>query len=86
MANLWTAQSKDSFSILLIYGSKFVVLAVECCANSDSLHTLISMLEVNSVAPDFTLADHLGRQVSLSSFKGKQHVLLLFYPLDFTPT
>ena len=44
------------------------------------------MLEVNSVAPDFTLADHLGRKVSLSQFKGKQHVLLLFYPLDFTPT
>lgn len=45
-----------------------------------------TMLEVNSTAPDFTLGDHLGRQVSLSQFKGKQHVLLLFYPLDFTPT
>ena len=44
------------------------------------------MLNENSPAPDFTLADHLGRQVSLSQFKGKQHVLLLFYPLDFTPT
>ncbi len=44
------------------------------------------MLNENSAAPDFELADHLGRKVSLSQFKGKQHVLLLFYPLDFTPT
>ena len=44
------------------------------------------MLNENSAAPDFELADQFGRKVSLSQFKGKQHVLLLFYPLDFTPT
>jgi peroxiredoxin len=44
------------------------------------------MIQAGSVAPDFTLADHLGRQVTLSTLKGKRHTMLLFYPLDWTPT
>lgn len=44
------------------------------------------MISVGSKAPDFSLSDHLGRKVSLGQFRGKQHVMLLFYPLDFTPT
>ena len=37
------------------------------------------MLEVGIKAPDFTLDDQDGNQVSLSNFKG-QKVLLWFYP------
>lgn len=37
-------------------------------------------------APEFTLKDHFGREISLSQFQGKSNVLLLFYPLDWTPT
>lgn len=44
------------------------------------------MISVGETAPDFTLKDQFGRTISLSSFKGKRHVLLLSYPLDFTPT
>ncbi len=44
------------------------------------------MIAVGETAPNFTLNDHLGREIELSSFKGKSHVLLLFYPLDWTPT
>jgi peroxiredoxin len=33
---------------------------------------------LNSPAPDFTLQDYQGNLVSLSNFKGKQHVLLVF--------
>ena len=44
------------------------------------------MISVGSKAPDFTLPDHLGRKLSLADFRGKRHILLLFYPLDFTPT
>ena len=44
------------------------------------------MIAVGQNAPDFELPDHLGRKVSLAQFRGKRHVLLLFYPLDFTPT
>lgn len=44
------------------------------------------MINTGTPAPDFELKDHLGRSVSLSQFRGKQHVLVLLYPLDFTPT
>ncbi len=44
------------------------------------------MIEVGKKAPGFELADHFGRKVRLDQFAGKQHVMLLFYPLDFTPT
>ena len=30
--------------------------------------------------------DHLGRDVALDKLLGKHNVMLLFYPLDFTPT
>lgn len=44
------------------------------------------MIDVGAKAPAFTLPDHLGRKVSLGSFAGERHVMLLFYPLDWTPT
>ena len=44
------------------------------------------MIAVGQKAPDFALADQFGREVSLAQFAGKQQVMLLFYPLDFTPT
>jgi peroxiredoxin len=39
---------------------------------------------VGSLAPDFTLATTSGSEVTLSSFRGKQNVLLAFFPLAFT--
>lgn len=36
------------------------------------------------VAPNFTLPDDTGTPRSLAGFRGKQPVLLAFYPLDFT--
>ena len=42
------------------------------------------MIEVGDQAPDFTLPDHTGNEVSLADFAGKK-VLLVFYPLDFSP-
>jgi len=44
------------------------------------------MIDVGATAPGFKLKDHLGREVDLGAQLGKRHVLLLFYPLDFTPT
>ena len=38
----------------------------------------MAQVELNAPAPDFTLADYEGNDVSLSQFKGKQHVLLVF--------
>lgn len=42
------------------------------------------MLEIGQKAPEFTLTDKDGKQVSLSDFLGKK-VVLYFYPKDSTP-
>jgi peroxiredoxin len=42
------------------------------------------VIEPGSVAPDFTLRDQDGQEVSLADFRG-QTVLLVFYPADFSP-
>lgn len=42
------------------------------------------MLEVGTKAPDFTLKNQEGQEVSLSQFTGKR-VVLYFYPRDNTP-
>lgn len=36
-------------------------------------------------APDFTLPATVGEKVTLSEYRGKKNVVLLFYPLDFSP-
>jgi mycoredoxin-dependent peroxiredoxin len=41
-------------------------------------------LEPGTEAPDFTLKDQDGNDVTLSSFRGKQNVVLVFYPFTFT--
>ncbi len=45
-----------------------------------------TMIEVGTQAPDFTLDSHLGVPFRLADYKGKRHVMLVFYPLDWTPT
>ncbi len=42
------------------------------------------MVEVGQPAPDFTLRDHNGEQVTLSQFKGQKAVVLSFHVLSFT--
>lgn len=44
------------------------------------------MIETGTPGPGFELPDHLGRTLGPGTFRGKRHVMLLFYPLDFTPT
>ena len=43
-------------------------------------------LSLGTAAPDFELSDQNGHKVSLSSFKGKKNVVLLFIPFAFTGT
>ena len=37
-------------------------------------------------APDFELQDQERQPVRLSSFRGRKHVVVVFYPMSFTPT
>ena len=41
--------------------------------------TEIDRIKVGDVAPDFTLEDADGRPISLSDFRGKKSVVLVFY-------
>jgi len=41
-------------------------------------------LTIGTPAPDFTLMDQPGSPVTLSSFKGKKNVVILFYPFAFS--
>jgi len=41
-------------------------------------------VETGQPAPDFTLKDQDGNDVTLSSFRGQQSVVVVFYPFTFT--
>jgi thioredoxin-dependent peroxiredoxin len=43
------------------------------------------MLEIGGRAPEFTLPDHTGQPVSLSTLLRSGPLILYFYPADFTP-
>lgn len=45
------------------------------------------MPEVGEMAPDFELKSHLeqDKKVRLSDFRGKNNVVIAFYPLAWTP-
>ena len=42
-------------------------------------------VQIGDQAPDFELPDQHGTPVKLSSFRGSKHVVLVFYPLAFSP-
>ena len=50
------------------------------------LHTIAPVPAVGSEAADFTLRSSAKQDVTLSSYRGKQPVLLAFFPLAFTST
>lgn len=43
-------------------------------------------ITVGQQAPDFTVKDQFGEEVSLGSFRGKKNVVLVFFPFAFSPT
>lgn len=59
--------------------------------NSDSVASETSTLKIGDMAPDFTLPvankDMVGGQASftLSEYRGKKNVVVVFYPFAWTP-
>lgn len=43
-------------------------------------------IAVGSPAPEFTLKDQSQKEINLSDFRGKKNVVIVFYPLDWSPT
>lgn len=43
------------------------------------------MLSIGTPAPDFTLPATQAGEVTLSAWRGKKNVVLIFYPKDNTP-
>lgn len=41
-------------------------------------------IETGQLAPDFTLKDQSGNDVTLSAFRGDKNVVVVFYPFTFT--
>jgi len=54
------------------------VLLLAACAGDEEVR-------VGAPAPELTLRDEEGREVSLKDFRGKKAVLLAFYARDFIP-
>jgi len=42
-------------------------------------------ISVGQPAPEFTLKDQSQKEVKLSDYKGKKNVVMVFYPLDWSP-
>jgi peroxiredoxin len=64
------------------------------CATSRSQYSICSFSEkggyrmaisVGAAAPDFVLKDQSQKEVKLSDFHGKKNVVIVFYPLDWSP-
>lgn len=51
---------------------------------STSQEVLKGRIKVGDVAPDFTLPNQSGQQVSLRDLVGKKSIVLYFYPKDFS--
>ena len=46
---------------------------------------MAKQVEVGDIAPDFTLKDENGNEVTLSGFRDKKNLVLVFYPFDWSP-
>jgi peroxiredoxin len=58
--------------------------ALAVCAVAQNIQPPHTTLKVGDMAPDFTLTSTQGGKVTLSSFRGKNVVVLAFFPAAFT--
>jgi cytochrome oxidase Cu insertion factor (SCO1/SenC/PrrC family) len=71
----------------LLFGFLFALLIVNTPASAqlgpkdsgDYKPTDLDRIKVGDVAPDFTLEDADGKQITLSDYRGKKSVVLVFY-------
>jgi len=71
---------------MLVHRRKNLFLATVLLVGVLSGISVSTAVEIGEKAPDFTLPSTTGKNISLSEFLGKKHVLLEFYGGDFDPT
>lgn len=88
---------KSSFNFIIMAGLMMAVLTVPAFGgsaafkdniyNPGKLKPIDSTLnvKVGDVAPDFTLPSVGGREVTLSQYRGKKHIVISFVPAAWTP-
>jgi len=70
------------FTALALAFASCAVLAAQAPAQQTSADP--QPLKVGDVAPNFTLSSTKGGKVTLADYKGKQPVVLAFFPAAFT--
>jgi peroxiredoxin len=71
--------------------STAALLAIFVCAGcagvsaKEGVQRSYAPLQVGSKAPDFWMKNQDQLRISLSDFAGKKNVILVFFPLAFTP-
>ena len=76
------AQSLAVVAFLLAIGGSSILAAAPVLGPADGdgvAPTDLERIKVSDPAPDFTLEAENGKPVSLSQFRGKKHVVLVFY-------
>jgi peroxiredoxin len=66
------------------HSAVFIGLAAAMLLTGQAVTPPKTHLKVGDPAPDFTLPSTAGGTVTLSSFKGKNPVVLAFFPAAFT--
>ena len=65
------------FIFSVVYAPAFAQLGPKDGANLPA--TDLERIKIGQAAPDFTLEDMTGKRISLSDFRGKKNVVLVFY-------
>jgi len=77
---------------LILLAIVLIISGISCTGNGSTQETtsqdktkISGSVKVGDVAPDFEMRNQAQLKVSLSEFKGKKNVVVVFYPADFTP-
>ncbi len=80
---------RTSFFLLAIV---LIISGLSCTGNGNTQKTTSQdkpkasgSVKVGNTAPDFEMRNQAQLKISLSEFKGKKNVVVVFYPADFTP-
>jgi hypothetical protein len=65
--------------------SRKTLYTLPLSCNSYTSKEISMNLSVGQTAPDFTLKDHLERNICLNDYRGQRNVVIAFFPLAWTP-